>query len=82
MAISWGAMTFSMTDAEFLRINGVASPTIPVGSPFYGFGLTVASSAGTTTLTLPTGKKDEYNIRRLATLLRRLAQSYYYTYTP
>lgn len=80
MAISiagTGALTVTMTDAEFIQLNGVAAPTIPVTSPFRAIpGLTAASATGTTTLSLPVGSKEPRRVEHLLTILRRGAGTY------
>lgn len=71
MAINIPALAVTMTDAEFTQLNdGVAAPTIVKGATFgYIDKLTAASSAGTTTLTIPAGVA---NIRERHALARRL----------
>ncbi len=69
-------ISVTMLDAEFLLINGVAAPTITKASPLYEIGATATSSAGTTTITLPVGKRDSNTIRRLTRILDRAAVSY------
>lgn len=76
------ALTVTMTDAEFLRINGVAAPSIPATSPFFAIPfLTAASATGTTTLTLPVGRKELRRIEHLCTIIRRAVATFAIPYT-
>lgn len=77
------AFTVTMTDAEFLRINGVAAPSIPATSPFFAIPfLTAVSGAGTTTLSLAGGRKELRRIEHLCTIIRRAVATFTITYTP
>lgn len=71
MAITVPALTVTMTDAEYTLLNdGVAAPTVNQQATFGRIGgLTAASAAGTTTITIPAGTAF---IRERHTLIRRI----------
>jgi hypothetical protein len=89
MAIQCTGITFTMTDAEFIKLNeGIAAPTIDPRGTFANLvsingsaPVTASSSAGTTTVVIPSGNRTDANIRVLTQRLRRAAQANMYTFT-
>ena len=88
MAIQVTALTVTMLDAEFIRLNeGISAPAIsPIGTfagliSLTGAPVTAASASGTTTVTLTAGNRTDGNVRVLAQRLRRAAQANQYTFT-
>lgn len=79
MAVSFPAVTWTMSDAEFLTLNGNAAPTINPGGVFGSIdegknatGLSASSASGTTTVTLAAGLRNRRFAHVIDRRLRRL----------
>lgn len=77
MAVTVNAFTLTMPDADYLGLNGAAAPNVATFGIFGQLpGLTAATAAGVTTVTVAAGLRQENTIRLLLQRLRRYQQTW------